>query len=330
MSASSLEGLRRDAILAHWKRFFVCWDYEAGACQALTLDGPAKSIRRRYSMPAISRAFRTLLFAAPLLLLGCSPMNPGLITGESLTVVAVDLDSGTQIGDITMPAAAGTSAGLSAPVIAVRGTRAFLTGADLRTYIVNIDSSGLALNATSPLRLPGDGKVLDSAAANPWMLVSSTAPRSGRLLSVNNTLDLGIVVSSVPFAGGFAQAVVCDDGETVLVRLTDEDEIRLFTLDRGGQLTDTGHALGVAREPGWVACAPGAQAGAVMMAGGDPGGVLAFRIDRGRGLIAGNRIDSYAYAAGASGPVTNSIAFAADALGLFVRSSGIIGGELDG
>ncbi len=282
-------------------------------------------------MPDFPRSLGTQLVTTPLVLSGCSPMNPGLITGVNQTVVAVDLNSATQIGAITLPDAAATAEGLQAPVIAVRGTRAFLTGSDHKTYILNISASGLEFNATSPLSLPDNGEVLDSASANPWMLVGSSAPTLGRDLGVNNTLDLTIEVSSINFWNRFAQAIVCDDGETVLVRSTHDDEVRLLNLDRGGQLTDTGHVLSVAREPEWIACAPGAEAGAVLLAGGEPaGGVLAFKIDRRRGLSAGTRINPHAHAVGADGPISNSIAFAADARGLFVRSSGIIGGEQDG
>ena len=125
------------------------------------------------------------------------------------------------------------------------------------------------------------------------------------------------------FANLFDQAVVCDDGHTVLVRESFERRIRLFNLDRSGLLTDTGHALSLDSSPTWLACAPGASAGAVMLTVGADASVVSFRIDPLTGLGAEDSVVSHAVVSGAPGPINNAVAFSADASGLFLRSSSI-------
>lgn len=271
-----------------------------------------------------------MVLAAAVTIAGCAQLNSALVTGDNQVVLAVDLDSGALIGDVTLPAAAGVATGLRTPVLTMRGTRAFVPGGDSRTYLLDISTSTINLSASAPVRLPDDGVVLDTAAANPWMLVRSNPDASAFALSTNNTLDLSVVVSSVPLSDYVDQVVVCDDGETVLLREGANRRIRLFNLDRGGLLTDSGHALSLDASPTSLACAPGATAGAAMLPLGTEASVVSFRIDPAGGLVVGNSVVSHAFAVGARGPMNNAIAFAADASGLYVRSSATIGTGQDG
>jgi hypothetical protein len=267
---------------------------------------------------------------AALLLSGCSSLNSGLVTGDNQVVLAMNLESDTVIGNVTLPAAAGITAGLKTPVLTLRGTGVYVSGGDRRTYLLNINETAIVLSSAAPVSIPDDGVVLDTAAANPWMLVRSNPDTSAYALSVNNTLDLRIVVSSVAFADFIDQAVVCNDGETVLVRETARNRIRLFNLDRGGMLSDSGYALTFDALPIWLVCAPGATAGAVMFPGGTGASVVSFRIDPAAGLVVGDNVVSHAVASGAMGPINNAIAFAANASGLYLRSSSIVGDDQDG
>jgi hypothetical protein len=215
-------------------------------------------------------------------------------------------------------------------VVTLDGTVAYLTGGNDLTYVLNIDEAAVTLNPAPPVSIPDEGVVLSSAAANPWMLVRGNPEPGDFALSVNNTLDLTIAVSSVPLADFFEQAIVCDDGSTVLVRESAGRRIRLFNLDRSGLIRDSGHVLPLASLPTWVACAPGASAGAVMLPVGADASVVSFRINPATGLTAEDSIVSHAVVSGAPGPMNNAIAFSADATGIFLRSSSIIGSDQDG
>jgi hypothetical protein len=271
-----------------------------------------------------------IVCAGALLMTGCTSLRSALVTGDNQVVLAVNLETDALIGAATLPDAAGIPTGLITPVVTLNGTVAYLTGGDDRTYVLNIDDAALTLNPAPPVSIPDDGVVLSSAAANPWMLVRGNPAAPGFALSANNTLDLTIAVSSVPFTGIFEQAIVCDDGRTVLTRESAERRIRMFNLDRSGLLTDTGHALPLGSMPTWVACAPGASAGAVMLPVGADASVVSFRIDAATGLTAEDSVTSHAVVSGAPGPINNAVAFSADASGLFLRSSSIIGSDQDG
>lgn len=261
---------------------------------------------------------------------GCGTLKSALVTGQNQSVLAVNMESDTLIGSVTMPADAAIPTGLRTPVLALDSTVGFLTGGDDLTYLLHIDEAAIALSAAPPVPVADAGRVMDSAAANPWMLVRSNPDPGGFALTANNTFDLRVAVSSLAFPQFFEQVVVCDDGSTVLVRQTYPARIRLLSLDRLGVLSDTGHTLDLDLMPTWVACAPGAGAGAVMMPVGADASVVSFRIDPAAGLTTADNVVSHAVASGAMGPINNALAFAADGTGLFLRSSSIIGDEQDG
>lgn len=272
----------------------------------------------------------TVAAAGLLVMPGCGTLNSALVTGQNQSLLAVNMETDGVIGSVTMPAAAAIPTGLRTPVLTFDSTVAFLTGGDDLTYQLRIDETSITLSAAPPVPIPDDGRVLDSAAVNPWTLVRSNPDPGGFALTANNTFDLRTAVSSVAFPDFFEQAVVCDDGSTVLVRQTYPARIRLFTLDRAGVLVDTGHALDLDSTPMWVACAPGAAAGAVMLPVGADASVVSFRIDPTAGLTRADTAVSHAVASGAMGPINNSVAFAFDGSGLFLRSSSIIGDGQDG
>jgi hypothetical protein len=282
-------------------------------------------------MHQLLRAFALAAAAVALALTGCTPVPSALVTGDGADVMALDLDSDAVIGTVELPADGVPPAGPSNSVVILDGALGFVAGADHQTFVVNIDETTVTFSPDSPVRIPNRGRVLAAAERNPWVLVRGYDDTAGRFtLSANNPFDLTLVASSVSFADFFDQATVCDDGETVLVRQFSRQRIHLFSLDREGRLADTGHALSLPEFPGWVACAPGAAAGAVLVPGARGAGVVSFTIDPALGLTEVHTATGSAFVTGSPGPINNAVAFAADGTGLFLRTSSIIGSDQRG
>lgn len=208
----------------------------------------------------LERAARVLLSGALLLAApAATAQTLGMVTDDATDSVTVfDAETDTVLGSVALP----VSGDVRDCTIDSTGGFGYVTSFTGEVWVIDLAGPSLAAGV-NPIPISGSGQDAALSADGGYLLVCGSGIDEP-LSSVDLASRAEVDTLALPAAGSCKAVAVCADG-SVLTTWSNLQEVRRFTLDGSGMLSDTGESLSLPGPANDLFCAPGGTSAAVVV-----------------------------------------------------------------